>query len=103
MTLSRTQAIMNRIELVAKKLGMTIEDAVSILEGKHDTHAITQKYRAVENPTEAAGQSNTTDQKSGTVGAGAAAGSAGANLGSATTPTNPPVKTATPPIPGVED
>ena len=38
--MSRVQDILNRIELVAKKLEMSIEDAVAILEGKHPTHTV---------------------------------------------------------------
>ena len=56
MSNSRVQEILNRIELVAKKLEMSIEDAVSILEGRHPTHTVVQKYKEVEsnnteNPT----------------------------------------------------
>lgn len=41
--MSRASDIMSRIELVAKKLEMTIEDALSILEGKHATKTIVAK------------------------------------------------------------
>ena len=48
---SRVAEVLNRIELIAKKLEMSVEDAISILEGKHPTHVVVQKYKEVENPT----------------------------------------------------
>lgn len=38
--MSRMSDILNRLELAAKRLGMSIEDTVLILEGKHPTHHI---------------------------------------------------------------
>lgn len=38
--MTRVSEVLNRLELIAKKLGMSIEDAVLILEGKHPTHAV---------------------------------------------------------------
>lgn len=54
---ARVEALLNRIELVAKKFGMAVEDVVSILEGKHATHAVVQKYKEVDstNPTGGSG------------------------------------------------
>ena len=43
MTMSRTQAIMNRIELVAAKLKISIEEVIDIVEGKHPTVGLAAK------------------------------------------------------------
>lgn len=64
--MSRMSDLLNRIELVAVKLGMSIEEAVSILEGKHPTHQIKQVLAPVENPTVGAATSNLTPQTAGT-------------------------------------
>ena len=38
--MSRTSEVLNELELAAKKLGMSIEEAVSILMGKHPHHVV---------------------------------------------------------------
>src|ERR1700679_3969306 len=40
---NRFQTVMNDLELAAKKLEISIEDAVAILLGKHPTHQVTTK------------------------------------------------------------
>jgi hypothetical protein len=40
---NRLQEVMNGLELAAKKLEISIEDAVDILLGKHPTHCVTPK------------------------------------------------------------
>lgn len=46
--MSRAADALNRLELIAKKMEMSIEDALSILEGRHETHVVVQKYKQVE-------------------------------------------------------
>ena len=41
--MSRSGDVLNRLELVAKKLGMSIEEAVSILENAHPHHRVIPK------------------------------------------------------------
>ncbi len=48
--MSRTADLLNRIELIAHKWVMSVEDVVSILEGKHPTHSVVQKYQELETP-----------------------------------------------------
>ena len=43
--MSRLSAVINDLELGAKRLGMSIEDAVLILLGKHPTHSITAQVK----------------------------------------------------------
>ncbi len=50
--MSRLNDIINRLELIAKKMEMSIEDAVAVLEGKHPTHVVVQKYKEVEGQAE---------------------------------------------------
>lgn len=51
--MSRTANIMNRIELVAKKLEMDIEKVIDILEGKHPTlHVATKPVESQSLPNE---------------------------------------------------
>ena len=53
--MSRISDLVERIEKLARKFGMSIEEVVDILEGKHPTHCVTVKPEPVaENPTPAA-------------------------------------------------
>lgn len=52
--MSRMTDVLNDLELAAKKLGISIEDAVLILMGKHPTHCVVQAHAADLPPVEAA-------------------------------------------------
>ena len=52
--MSRATEVLNDLELAAKKLGMSIEEAVSILLGKHPTHVVVQAHKAAEETPAAA-------------------------------------------------
>jgi hypothetical protein len=45
--MNKVEALLNRIELTAKKLEMSVDDAISVLEGRHPTHIVVQKYKDV--------------------------------------------------------
>jgi hypothetical protein len=45
--MTKVEALLNRIELIAKRLEMSVDDVISILEGKHPTHVVVQKYKEV--------------------------------------------------------
>lgn len=55
--MSRLQDAINRLELVARKMEMSIEDALLVLEGRHPTHVVTQKYKEVPVATSAVASS----------------------------------------------
>jgi phage-related minor tail protein len=42
--MSRLSDVTNKLELAAKKLGMTIEEAVDVLLGIHKTHTVVQAH-----------------------------------------------------------
>lgn len=49
--MNRVEKLLNDIELAAKKLEISVEDAVAILLGTSSTHKVVQTHVAVENPT----------------------------------------------------
>lgn len=73
--MTKIELLLNRIELVAKKLEMSVEDTVLVLEGQHPTHVVTQKYVEVK-PSQQANPITTSgpvDVLAGAVGPSAAA------------------------------
>lgn len=64
--MSRMGDVLNRIELIAYKMKMSIEEMVEILEGRHPTHVVVRKSEPadpasnIENPTVSAATSNST-------------------------------------------
>lgn len=56
--MSRATDVLNDLELAAKKLGMSIEEAVSILLGTHKTHVVVQQHAAEPQPEAPAAEGN---------------------------------------------
>lgn len=44
--MSRASDVLNDLEIAAHKLGMSVEEAVSVLIGKHPTHGVVQVHAA---------------------------------------------------------
>lgn len=105
--MSRISNLIERIEKLARKFGMSIEEVIDILEGKHPTHCVVVKdpvdeKGAAENPTASGATSNTTtppDMTASTASAPTAGTNAssdagnGASAGAAETPN---------PVPAIE-
>ncbi len=66
--MSRTAQALNRLELAARKLGMSVEDALSILEGQHPAHIVTVRPASAQEPfsapkEETASEDSTEEEK----------------------------------------
>ena len=74
--MSRASDVLNELELAAKKLGMSIEEAVSILMGNHPTHVVVQQHAtaAQKQETAAEGEQAGNANGEGTNGVAAASG-----------------------------
>ena len=59
--MSRITDVITRLEQVAKRFEMSVEEAVSILEGKHPNHIVVTKPVA-ENPTASVATANSTTE-----------------------------------------
>jgi hypothetical protein len=81
--MSRIQEVINSLELAAKKLGMSVEEAVSILLGKHPTHVVVQAHAQTEETNAKVAENNAASAQAAQV-AGAPGNVSGAATGAAT-------------------
>lgn len=83
--MSRISELLERLEAVAKRLGVSVEDAILILEGRHPTQTVVQKYKDVAPAAASAVKSTADGTQANPIISGPAAVSAGSQVSNAAT------------------